>query len=77
MSSSQTASFFETSLRELSLTVLFTVPPELLRSALRELLSQGSVTQKPFVQHIRERFAGKVSAGTPIHDQRNLGMSKL
>ncbi|KAI0146472.1 hypothetical protein BJ166DRAFT_65327 [Pestalotiopsis sp. NC0098] len=33
------------------------LPPELLRSALRVLLSQGSTTQKPFVQHIRERFA--------------------
>lgn len=57
--------------------MLFTVPPELLRSALRELLSQGSVTQKPFVQHIRERFAGKVSAVTPVHNPRNLEMSKL
>ncbi|KAH6646278.1 aldo/keto reductase [Truncatella angustata] len=32
------------------------LPPELLRSAMRVLVSQGSVTQKPFVNHIRERF---------------------
>ncbi|KAK9774595.1 putative Aldo/keto reductase [Seiridium cardinale] len=32
------------------------LPPELLRSALRVLVSQGSSTQKPFVHHIRERF---------------------
>ncbi|KAI0126153.1 aldo/keto reductase [Xylariales sp. AK1849] len=33
------------------------LPPELLRSTMRVLISQGSITQRPFVQHIRERLA--------------------
>ncbi|GAW21159.1 hypothetical protein ANO14919_106760 [Xylariales sp. No.14919] len=32
------------------------LPPEYLRSALRVLIAQGSATQQPFVQHIRERL---------------------
>ncbi|KAI1374470.1 aldo/keto reductase [Hypoxylon crocopeplum] len=32
------------------------LPPETLRSALRLLVSQGAVTQKPFVEHIRAKF---------------------
>ncbi|KAI1167094.1 putative aryl-alcohol dehydrogenase [Nemania serpens] len=32
------------------------LPPEYLRSALRILIAQGSTTQQPFVQHIRERL---------------------
>ncbi|KAI1500188.1 aldo/keto reductase [Biscogniauxia marginata] len=33
------------------------LPPEYLRSALRTLVSQGSVTQRPFVQHVRQRLS--------------------
>lgn len=32
------------------------MPPALLRSALRTLVSQGSTTQQPFVAHIRKRL---------------------
>ncbi|XXG95393.1 hypothetical protein Hte_001655 [Hypoxylon texense] len=32
------------------------LPPETLRSALRLLVSQGSGTQQPFVEHVRARF---------------------
>lgn len=32
------------------------VPPVLLRSALRTLISQGSTNQQPFVSHIRKRL---------------------
>ncbi|KAI1323294.1 aldo/keto reductase [Xylariaceae sp. FL0255] len=32
------------------------LPPEYLRSVLRALVSQGSIVQQPFVQHIRQRF---------------------
>lgn len=32
------------------------MPPVLLRSALRTLVSQGSTTQQPFVSHIRKRL---------------------
>lgn len=32
------------------------VPPVLLRSALRALVSQGAATQRPFVEHIRTRL---------------------
>ncbi|KAI0595486.1 aldo/keto reductase [Biscogniauxia sp. FL1348] len=33
------------------------LPPEYLRSALRVLIAQGSATQKPFVQHIRQQLS--------------------
>lgn len=32
------------------------VPPVLLRSALRVLISQGAATQRPFVEHIRSQI---------------------
>lgn len=32
------------------------LPPPILRSALRLLISQGAITQKPFVEHVRARF---------------------
>ncbi|KAI8629593.1 putative aryl-alcohol dehydrogenase [Xylariaceae sp. FL1651] len=35
------------------------LPPEYLRSALRTLIAQGSATQQPFVQHIRQRLLEK------------------
>ncbi|KAL7621896.1 hypothetical protein AAE478_007396 [Parahypoxylon ruwenzoriense] len=38
------------------LTTKGAVPPATLRSALRLLVSQGAITQKPFVEHIRARF---------------------
>lgn len=32
------------------------MPPVLLRSALRVLISQGAATQRPFVEHIRSQI---------------------
>lgn len=45
------------------------VPPVLLRSALRTLVSQGSVTQRPFVEHIRKRLQ---ESPPPLTDAREL-----
>lgn len=42
-----------------------TVPEKLLRSALRTLVSQGSGTQQPFVQHIREHLTRSPPELTP------------
>ncbi|KAH9893869.1 aldo-keto reductase [Xylariomycetidae sp. FL2044] len=39
--------------------------PELLRSSLRTLVSQGAVNQQPFVQHVRQRFTESPPALTP------------
>ncbi|KAI3322629.1 putative aryl-alcohol dehydrogenase [Xylariaceae sp. AK1471] len=36
--------------------LISSLPPEYLRSALRTLIAQGSSTQQPFVQHVRQRF---------------------
>ncbi|KAI1298204.1 putative aryl-alcohol dehydrogenase [Xylaria venustula] len=41
------------------------LPPEHLRSALRVLISQGSTTQQPFVQHIRQRILDPKPEFTP------------
>ncbi|KAI0475096.1 aldo/keto reductase [Xylariaceae sp. FL0804] len=41
------------------------LPPEHLRSALRTLVSLGSVTQLPFVQHIRQRLTEEPPELTP------------
>ncbi|KAI1115653.1 putative aryl-alcohol dehydrogenase [Nemania sp. NC0429] len=41
------------------------LPPEYLRSALRILIAQGSTTQQPFVQHIRERLLDSNPEFTP------------
>ncbi|ORY57432.1 aldo/keto reductase [Pseudomassariella vexata] len=43
------------------------LPSELLRSALRVLVSQGAVTQQPFVQHIRHRML-EAPPATPSPD---------
>ncbi|CAJ2499697.1 Uu.00g025500.m01.CDS01 [Anthostomella pinea] len=40
------------------------LPPEQLRSALRMLVSQGSATQQPFVQHVRQCFTAAAPALT-------------
>ncbi|KAH8898439.1 aldo/keto reductase [Thozetella sp. PMI_491] len=51
------------------------LPPDLLRSALRVLVSQGSVNQKPFTEHIRQRFSeaplelANAAALFPAHDE--------
>lgn len=45
------------------------VPPALLRSALRTIVSQGSTTQRPFVEHIRRRLA---ESPPPFTDARVL-----
>ncbi|KAI0390599.1 putative aryl-alcohol dehydrogenase [Xylariaceae sp. FL0594] len=47
------------------------LPPEYLRSALRALLAQGSATQKPFVEHIRQRLQGEQS---PVKDLAQHGL---
>lgn len=41
------------------------LPPEYLRSALRILIAQGSTTQQPFVQHIRQRLLDPHPEFTP------------
>ncbi|KAI1340704.1 aldo-keto reductase [Xylariaceae sp. FL0016] len=41
------------------------LPLDLLRSSLRTLVSQGSVTQQPFVQHIRQRLTETPPSLTP------------
>lgn len=46
-----------------------TVPPVLLRSALRTLVSQGSATQRPFVEHIRKRL---LESPPPFTDAKEL-----
>ncbi|KAI1125299.1 putative aryl-alcohol dehydrogenase [Nemania abortiva] len=41
------------------------LPPEHLRSALRILIAQGSTTQQPFVQHIRQRLLDSTPERVP------------
>lgn len=45
------------------------VPPVLLRSALRTLVSQGAATQRPFVQHVRSHL---LESPPPLTDAREL-----
>ncbi|KAI1491167.1 aldo/keto reductase [Biscogniauxia mediterranea] len=52
------------------------LPPEYLRSALRVLISQGSITQKPFVQHIRQQLS-KNARGLPSPEQLFSGPDRL
>lgn len=47
---------------------MLSVPPVLLRSALRLLISQGVTTQRPFVEHIRSQLLQSPPAFTDASD---------
>ncbi|EFX05645.1 aldo-keto reductase [Grosmannia clavigera kw1407] len=56
--------------------VIAAVPYTILRSALRLLISQGSVNQKPFVHHVRERLSEAKPDFTPPLELFPVGSSE-